>query len=94
MNHGLRSYWNGSCSCILCRSANADYHRERYLARAKGESNLVPITRAKQLLLSFESNKDASRALGINRSTIVRIMHGKVKKIRRSTEQKILDRAA
>lgn len=93
MKHGLRAYRRG-CKCIVCRSAYADYCRSTYLARAKGESNLVPINRAKQLLLTFESAEDAARVIGINQSTAWRILNGAVKKIRRSTEQRIVARAA
>jgi DNA invertase Pin-like site-specific DNA recombinase len=93
MNHGLSAYRLG-CKCILCRAANSDYRRRMYLARAKGESNLVPINRARQLLLQFESSCDAARVVKINQSTVSRIINKKVKKIRIQTERKIVARAA
>lgn len=93
MDHGLRAYWRG-CRCMTCRSTYARYTNSRYLARAKGETNLVPINRARQLLLTFESSYDAARMIGINQSTVSRIITRSVKKIRKSTEQKILERAA
>lgn len=50
----------------------------------------MPTETAKQLLITFESENDAARVVKVNQSTVHRILTGKVKKIRRSTEQKIL----
>lgn len=88
----LRLYRRGDRS-LQARAAYAEYCRERYLARAKGETNLVSIKRAKQLLLTFESSLDASRVTGVSQPTIHRILTGKVKQIRKSTEERILKAA-
>lgn len=85
----LRAYWRGDRS-LQSRAAYADYCRERYLARAKGESNLVPINRARQLLLQFESGCDAARVVRLNQATVHRILTRKVKKIRIATETQII----
>lgn len=91
MIHGLRSYWNG-CRCTSCREANARYFR---LYRfSKPRDYYVPVKRAQQLLLNFEDATDAARVLGISRSTAWTIRSGKVRKIRRSTEERILESLA
>lgn len=91
MIHGLRSYWNG-CRCDRCKSANAHYFRIRRFNEPR--DYYVPIRRAQQLLLQFEDAADAARVLKISRITAWSIRSGSVKKIRRSTEQKILKLAA
>jgi hypothetical protein len=93
MNHGLRSFWRG-CRCFICRVAYSDYARDYYHGRTRGRSNLVPIRRARQLLLTFDSSEDAARVLKMSQPTIWRIINKKVKYIRRETEKRILDRAA
>src|SRR5215213_1298728 len=77
----LRRYWNGDRS-LPCRVAYSEYARDYYHGMTRGRSNLVPIKRARQMLLTFESAHDAARALRMSQPTLWRIMHGKVKKIR------------
>ena len=87
MNHGLRSYWVG-CRCVECKAANAGYFR---LYRFSLERDYyVPAKRARQLLLNFEDAADAARVLKMSRNTTWKIRNGLVKKIRRSTERRIL----
>ena len=50
----------------------------------------MPADQARQLLLTFEDAKDAARALKMPVMTAWRIRKGKVKSIRKSTEQRIL----
>ena len=50
----------------------------------------MPADQARQLLLTFEDAKDAARALRMPVMTVWRIRKGKVKSIRRSTEERIL----
>ena len=79
---------------MVCRVAYSEYARDYYHGRTRGRSNLVPIKRARQLLLTFDSVWDAARALRMSPATIWRIKNKAVKNIRRETEKKILDRAA
>lgn len=74
------------CKCLPCRAMKAEYHRNLY----RGIRRLVPAKRARQLLLTFEDAKDASRMLGIPHMTAWKIRTGTVKKIRQTTEDKIL----
>lgn len=84
MKHG----W--TCKCLQCRVWRA----EQYKRWREGKRLLVPADKARQLLLTFEDAKDAARVLKMPKTTIWRIRAGEVKKIRRSTELKITDRAA
>ena len=91
MTHGLRGYWNG-CRCQVCKDANAAYSRRYHFGKRKDP--YVPVKRARQLLLTFENSYDAARMTQVGQATIYRILSGQTRKIRRSTEIKILARAA
>ena len=80
MKHG----W--TCKCFDCRVWRSRHYKEW----RNGKRLLVPAARARQILLTFEDAKDAARALNMPTMTIWRIRKGEVKKIRKSTETKIL----
>jgi hypothetical protein len=89
MSREVRAYWRG-CRCFKCRVEYARYCRAAYLKRAKKISKLVPITRARKLLLQFESSEDAARVVKLPQTTCWRIIHKRVRRIRVETEEKIL----
>lgn len=87
----LRSFWRG-CRCPKCKRAHADYCRDKY--RAKNGLTRVPASRSRQLLLQFESVKEAATVTGIPHVTCWRIINGLVKSIKRTTAQQIAQKAA
>jgi hypothetical protein len=80
MKHG----W--TCKCFDCRVWRARHYKDW----RNGKRLLVSARRARQILLTFEDAKDAARALNMPMMTVWRIRKGEVKKIRKSTETKIL----
>lgn len=88
----LKAFWRGDRS-PAARAANAEYKRLWYLRKAKGISNLVSAEAAKQMLLTFEDCSDAAKTLNMPLMTIWTIRKGKVKRIKRSTEERILQAA-
>ena len=77
---------NWRCACLKCGVARSEYHKQY----RNGLRLYVPADQARQLLLTFEDAKDAARALRMPVMTVWRIRKGKVKSIRRSTEERIL----
>lgn len=92
MNHGLRSSipHNWKCKCLPCRAWKAEYFREH----RNGLDLFIPADEARKYLKTFADATDAARVTGVSQMTLWRIINKKVKNIRRSTEQRILARAA
>lgn len=85
---GIPHTWK--CPCIECRVWKANYFR----AHRQGLDLFVPADKAREVLNTFQDATDASRVLKVPQMTIWRIINKKVKKIRRSTEKRILEKAA
>jgi hypothetical protein len=90
-DHNVQRYWRG-CRCSICKAAHAQYMRV-YRFHLKSD-RLVPSSRARQLLLTFEDAADAARVLKMSRTTLWTIRSGRVKFVRQSTESKVLKAAA
>lgn len=95
-SHGVRSRYNSGCRCDECRAANTAYERKRVRQRMKhGPDGLVDAKRARRHLLRL-SKKDVGRravsaACDVGNTTLEKIKSGAKTRIRRSTEQKILE---
>lgn len=87
MTHGLRGYWNG-CKCFLCRLEWANYTTMR--RRERHGLTTVPAERSRQLLLQFDTAKEASTATGVSYALCTRIRRLAVKTVRKSIEARIL----
>jgi hypothetical protein len=92
--HGTRARYIAKCRCPLCREAQLAYCRDYYRARKRlGEGLLVPAELARQHLRELQRMGVGVRALemeGIPHGTLMRILSGECKRIRRSTERRIL----
>lgn len=88
----LRRFWRGERS-FECKVAIAAYCRERYRIQ-KGGLKTVDAERARQLLLWFDTATEAALSTSLSISICSRIRNGKVKTIRKTTEELILKAAA
>lgn len=70
MTHGTRaSYQRGSCRCLICKAANAQYSLRYYRLRAAGHPRLVPagltVKRLKALRAEGLSYAEIARRFGL-----------------------------
>ena len=86
MNHGTAKTIKSGCKCFECRRSNA----ERVASWRSGKLRLVKAEKARQMLLTFDSSVDAVRMLKLPYTTINEIRTGRMKWIRKQTEQAIL----
>lgn len=94
--HGVRLKYIAGCRCLPCRAAHARYMRERAALRRAGQSNvLVSADAARMHLLELSKRKvgldAASAASDVSRTLLSTIRSGVHKKIRKSTESRILN---
>ena len=97
--HGTRMKYKAGCRCLLCGAANARYEAERALARSAGDWNgLVPADLARRHVLKLSRQGVGRRSLAaasdVAQSVISQIRSGTKRKIRRSTELRILSVSA
>jgi hypothetical protein len=94
--HGTRArYMGGDCRCLLCRAANSRYECDRRRRRAEGDwSGIVPASRARthmrQLSRIGVGRNSVAAAADVSRTILAHIRSGRRRKIRASTERKIL----
>lgn len=84
--HNRRAYWSG-CRCEICRKAHTDYERERYRATTTKQLQdtefVLPVIK-RCVIARF------AREIGVQEKTLIQIKFGRTKRIRQSTERKIL----
>jgi hypothetical protein len=93
--HGTRMRYRGGCRCDDCRRGNAEYERQRMVARASGDWNgLVSADRARAHLRGLSKQGVGRRAVAaatdVAVSVIADIRRGVKTTIRARTERKIL----
>jgi hypothetical protein len=98
--HGTRARYNlAKCRCSECRRANTDYEIDRQAERrvtgpVKPDRQLIPAEKAVIHLKLLQSAgvklHSVSRASGISRHVLVRLVQGQIRRTRRSTTDRIL----
>ena len=93
--HGTRGRYRSGCKCLLCRAANSRYATARAAAQKRGEdAALVSAAPARAHLLKLADEgigcPAAAAEAGCSKTTIWDIRRGWKKRIRRTTEKKIL----
>lgn len=78
------------CKCLECGVWRSQYWKQH----RQGLNLFVPADEARKYLRTFTDSVDAARVLRVHQTTLCRIMKGRTKRIRKSTEQRILDKAA
>lgn len=93
MRHGLGGFKSG-CRCDRCTAATQEYMRSYYLDKKDGLRRLVDAGPARAHLLLLQQcglgYRPISDAADVDQQTLVAIRLGRVTRIRRSTEAKIL----
>ena len=98
--HGTRARYNlAKCRCSECRRANTDYEIERQAERratgpVKPDRQLIPadeaVTHLKILQSAGVKLNSVSKASGISRHFLGRLVQGQIRRTRRSTTDRIL----
>lgn len=93
--HGTRLRYLSGCKCVPCRAANSRYETERAAARKRGEGgHIIGAGRARRHIRTLGRNgigyKTVSDASGVASSIVFSILSGRRKRIRASTERRIL----
>jgi hypothetical protein len=98
--HGTRARYNlAKCRCSECRRANTDYEIDRQAERrvtgpVKPDRQLIPAEKAVTHLKLLQSVgvklNSVSRASGISRHLLERLVQGRIRRTRRSTTDRIL----
>lgn len=95
MIHGHHTtYSRGGCRCDACRTAHADYSRERLRAKRDGEPYTRDASKARthlRLLLDAGFRMvDLERAMGVSNPSVKRILEDPEARVYASTERTIL----
>lgn len=93
--HGTRLRYLSGCRCVPCRAANSSYESERLAARKRGEwAGIIAADRARAHLLELSragiGRTPVAEASGVSRTIIQEIRSGRRRRIRASTERRIL----
>lgn len=98
--HGTRARYNlAKCRCPECRRANTDYENERLAERrvtgtVKPDRQYIPtektVIHLKLLQSAGVTLHTVSRASGVSRSSLERLVQGDIRRTRRSTSDRIL----
>jgi hypothetical protein len=93
--HGVRVSYEAGCRCIQCRAAKSRYNTEREAARKQGDTrDIVDASAArahiKKLSRAGVGYKSVADAAGIAHGIAFQIRSGERRRIRQSTERKIL----
>lgn len=96
--HGTRTrYVHEKCRCDRCKRANADYERARHRQIERPDTHWAPavnLAEAREHLERLQAAGVGLRAVsahtGLSRTTLNKILHGRVKRILPSTRDRIL----
>lgn len=93
--HGTKSQYCRGCRCMKCKRANAQYTQERRKTISDGPADpLVDATTTQEYLQYLSAEGIGTRAVhectDIARHILVEIATGRRRRIRRSTQQRIL----